>query len=653
MAETESRDLVSREVSAAAAETEVDARRRAARSVPWREPTVLAGIAVYLAFTYYVAHNGSLYLQGLILVAVVFGILAVSLDLVAGMVGLYSLGHAGLFALGAYGTTLLYNDRHWNIFVLLPVSMLGVGLVGLVLGTLTLRVSGLYFAITTFIFTLVVTVVASDFAFTGGYGGLIGPIFPGFPGWLDWLGQSLVWCCMALLLLVILLCLGLRRSPLYPVLLAIRDAEPFAAAAGAKTARLKIGLFGVSAAMAGAAGWVFTFQGFISPSQFNWTVSVNILVMVILGGINTTIGPVFGAAFVTMFPAQVNINPFWQEVLFGGLFLAVIVVYPAGFLGLVEAVARRLFGLLPERARERPPATASRAEPPAPVGIATLVAAAREGAQHPEAVPTAANGTVAASSTRFAVECRGVRFAYGSGAPAVNDVDFVVKEGSIHGLIGPNGSGKSTLVNLIAGHLKLQAGTIRLEGSPFEKGGPPARARVGFMRTFQAPVLVRELSVLDNVGVGLYSRVPRVVPRAMVWPMLPTARRDGARMRDRASGALGFVGADNWTATRITNVPHGIQQLTQLAAAVVAGPRAVILDEPLAGLSPTEVEHVATILGELKSAGVSVILIEHQPRFVFALCDEVTVLDAGEVVATGPAAEVRENARVREVYLGQ
>ncbi|HEY7694242.1 MAG TPA: ATP-binding cassette domain-containing protein [Gaiellaceae bacterium] len=653
MAETETRDLVKADARAAAVDREVGTLPRA-RSLPWRAPTLLAAVAVYLAFTYYVAHDGSLYLQGLILVAAVFGILAVSLDLVAGMVGLYSLGHAGLFAIGAYGTTLLYNDRHWNLFVLLPVSMLGVGLVGLLLGTLTLRVSGLYFAITTFIFTLVITVVASDFAFTGGYGGLIGPIFPGFPSWLDWLGQSLIWCCMALLGLVVLLSLALRRSPLYPILLAIRDAEPFAAAAGARTALLRIGLFGVSAAMAGAAGWVFTFQGFISPSQFDWTVSVNILVMVILGGLNTTIGPVLGAAFVTMFPAQVNINPFWQEVLFGGLFLAVIVVYPAGFVGLVEAVGRRLFGLLPQREREQLPAAA--AAPPehaAPVGVSTLVAAAREGAHHPEAVPAVANGETRAPSSRLAVECRGIRFAYGSGAAAVNDVDFLVKEGSIHGLIGPNGSGKTTLVNLIAGRLRPQAGTIRLEGVPFERGGPAARARAGFMRTFQAPVLVRELSVADNVGVGLYSRVPRVVPRALVWPTLPTARRDGRRVRARAADALRFVGAEQWTRTRITNVPHGIQQLTQLAAAVVAGPRAVILDEPLAGLSPTEVEHVATILGELKSAGVSVILIEHQPRFVFALCDEVTVLDAGEVVATGPAAEVRDNARVREVYLGR
>jgi branched-chain amino acid transport system permease protein len=643
------------EAPAAGAQREAEAGPAAARSLPWRSPTLLVSVAAYAAFTYYVAHDGTLYLQGLILVAAVFGILAVSLDLVAGMVGLYSLGHAGLFAIGAYGTTLLYNDHHWNLFVLLPVSMLGVGIVGLLLGTLTLRVSGLYFAITTFIFTLVVTVVASDFAFTGGYGGLIGPIFPGFPGWLDWLGQSLIWCCMALLLLAVLLSLALRRSPLYPILLAIRDAEAFAAAAGARTALIRIGLFGVSAAMAGAAGWVFTFQGFISPSQFDWTVSVNILVMVILGGLNTTIGPVLGAAFVTMFPAQVNINPFWQEVLFGGLFLAVIVVYPAGFVGLVEAAARRLFGLLPRREGEAPAAAvaARAAEHPAPIGISALVAAAREGAHHPEAVPSAEDGAAGVAASRLAVECRGISFAYGSGALAVNNVDFLVKEGSIHGLIGPNGSGKTTLVNLIAGSLKPQAGTIRLEDVSFEKGGPPARARAGFMRTFQAPVLVRELSVADNVGVGLYSRVPRVVPRAPLWPVLPTARKDDRRLRGRAADALRFVGAEQWTRARVTNVPHGIQQLTQLAAAVVAGPRAVILDEPLAGLSPTEVEHVATILGELKSAGVSVILIEHQPRFVFALCDEVTVLDAGEVVATGPAAAVRDNDRVREVYLGR
>jgi branched-chain amino acid transport system permease protein len=252
-----------------------------------------------------------------------------------------------------------------------------------------------------------------------------------------------------------------------------------------------------------------------------------------------------------------------------------------------------------------------------------------------------------------AVRCRGLVFGYTKSMPVLNGVDFVVERGTIHGLIGPNGSGKSTLVDLIAGRLRPQAGTIEIDGKSLGEAGPAARARNGFMRTFQSAVLVRDLSAVDNVTVGLYSRVPRIALRAPVWPVLPGARRDGRAMRSAALGSLAFVGGLEWSRSRVADVPHGVAQLTQLAAACVAHPATLILDEPLAGLSPSEVEHVAEILAELKSSGVSVVLIEHQPRFVFTLCDQVTVLDAGEVVATGPAAAVREDRRVREVYLGQ
>jgi branched-chain amino acid transport system permease protein len=640
----------------AALEHRVAEARALRRRLSWQQPTLVVGLVGYLLFSYWMAH-GSLYLQGLILVAAVFGILAVSLDLVAGMAGLYSLGHAGLFALGAYGTTLLYTDRHWNLFVLLPASIVGVGLVGLLLGTLSLRVSGLYFAITTFVFTLVVTVVASDSKFTGGYGGLIGPIFPGFPSSLGWLGESVIWCCMIALLVTVLISLAIRSSPLYPVLLAIRDAEPFAAAAGARTALVKIGLFGLSAAMAGTAGWVFTFQGIVSPGQFDWAVSVNILVMVILGGLNTTIGPVLGAAFVTMFPAQVNINPFWQEILFGALFVGVIIVYPAGFVGFVAMLWRRSAELLSRyvsaRVAQRP--DAAEQERAGPIEIAALESAAREGREHPEAVPVGVDEAAAAATNGRvpAVEARGIVFAYTRGAPVLKGVDLVVEKATIHGLIGPNGSGKSTLVDIIAGRLRAQRGTIALDGKHLERASPPAHARQGLMRTFQSAVLVRELTTRENVSIGLYTRVPRIAVRAPIWPALPGARRDARRIRTESDAALSFVGVDEWRQARVADVPHGLEQLTQLAAACAAGPGTLVLDEPLAGLSPSEVEHAAGILGELKTAGVSVILIEHQPRFVFALCDTVTVLNAGEVVASGPAAEIRENQRVQEVYLGR
>jgi branched-chain amino acid transport system permease protein len=594
-------------------------------------PAMLLALVAYLLFSYWGAH-GTLYVQGLILVAAVFAMLAVSLDLVAGMTGLYSLGHAGLFALGAYATTILYNDHGWNLFLILPVCIVGVGVVGLALGALSLRVSGLYFAITTFVFTLVLTVVASDSAFTGGYGGLIGPIFPEFPSWLHWAGESVIWCCLIALLITILIALGIRRSPLYPVLLAIRDAEPFAAAAGARTSMLKVGMFGLSAAIAGAAGWIFAFQGIVSPGQFNWQVSVNILVMVIIGGMNTTIGPVVGAAFISIFPAEVNINPFWQEILFGALFM-----------GLVRG-ALRVAGrpLLSAQATAVP--VAEPADAGAPVGAAAIEqAAGSELAAHPPPPLPAGD----------AIACRDIVFRYPTGPAILSNVDFTVRRGTIHGLIGPNGSGKSTLVNLISGRIQPQSGTIAIHGVQMEQRNAATRARHGLARTFQSAALVSELSARQNVAIGMYTRIPRLVSRSPLWPVLPATRRETRTIRSSVTDALAFVGAERWQAVRVADVPHGVEQLTQLAAACVAGPQTLILDEPLAGLSPSEVEHAATILAKLKSQGVSIVLIEHQPRFVFALCDEVTVLAAGEVVATGPADDVRQNEQVRAVYLGQ
>ncbi len=265
-------------------------RQVAARS---KQAAGLLIVLGYVLLTYVVA-NLNLNLQSLILVAAVFGILAISLDLVAGTLGLYSLGQGGFFAIGAYATTLAATDLNINVFVLLPIVLAITGLSGMIIGAMSLRVSGLYFAITTFIFTLIITVLATDLQITGGTQGLLGPAFPSFPQTLDALGSSVAWCAMLSLFVATALVWNIRKSPLYPVLLAIRDAEPFAEAAGARTALIKIGVFGLSAALAGFAGWIFSFLGVVSPGQFDWAVSLNILVMVLLGGINTTLGPLFG-----------------------------------------------------------------------------------------------------------------------------------------------------------------------------------------------------------------------------------------------------------------------------------------------------------------------------------------------------------------------
>ena len=599
----------------------------------WRPLWAPVVVLVYVLTTGFVA-NSDLNTQSLVLVAAVFGILAISLDLVAGMLGLYSLGQGGFFAIGAYLTTILAADLNISVFYLLPLVLVVTGLIGVFIGAMSLRVSGLYFAITTFVFTLVLTVLATDLRITGGTQGLLGPSLPDFPDRLSWLGAPVAWCVMLALLFATALVWNIRNSPLYPVLLSIRDAEPFAEAAGVRTSAIKIGIFGLSAAIAGAAGWLFSFLGVVSPGQFDWSVSLNILVMVLIGGINTTLGPLVGATFVTMFPAVVSINPWLEEIAYGTLSILAVTILPEGVVGLVR---RRVAVLTVGRQ--------------ALTETAILPGDAVSGATSVGFIPM--QNDSGDTGDDILVECRGIEFGYGAGPKVLRGVDLVVRRGHIHGLIGPNGSGKSTLANVIAGRLRPMAGTTIVKGTRVDGLAPSGRARLGLRRTFQAAELVRELTTRQNVSVGLYTRVPGIVRRAAFWPLLPSGRRDLAWIWDRSAEALRSVEAGNWTDRRVGDVPHGIEQLTQLASVCVAAPDIIILDEPATGLSAREVDHLARILGQLKAQGVTMIIIEHQTRFLFPLCDQVTVLNAGEVILTSTADDVRANPVVRQVYLGE
>ena len=384
------------------------------------------------------------------------------------------------------------------------------------IGALSLRVSGLYFAITSFIFTLIVNVVVSDETVTGGYAGMSGPLFPSFPRSVSVLGTSLVWAIGVGLLAAIVVVWSIRGSAAYPGLLAIRDAEPFAASAGIRTQVTRVAMFSLSAAIAGLAGWTFSFLGFITPGQFNGTTSINILVMVILGGMNTRFGPIVGATFVSLFPVLVSWDPLLQEILFGAIFILVIVFLPEGFVGLVGRVARAL--------RRRPAAA------PALVPMEEVARDLAPLADQPDP------GGVA-------LEALGVGFSYVKGTPVLSDVNFTVRHGTIHGLIGPNGSGKSTLVNLLSGALRPTAGTIALHGNRVERLGASRRPGLGLMRTFQTPTMAREVTTTANVTTGLLHRYRWVATRSMIWPFLPSGRRISRELDSAAVVSLQRVGA--------------------------------------------------------------------------------------------------------------
>jgi branched-chain amino acid transport system permease protein len=605
-----------------------------------RYALIAAIVIAYPVATYLIAW-ADLQIQGLILVAAIYAILAICLDATAGILGLYSLGVGGFFAIGAYLTTILSTIYNVNVFLLIPIIVVTTGLLGVILGAASLRVSGLHFAITTFIFTLVVTVLATDLQITNGMQGLLGPNFPDLPERLASLGQPIAWCVMLTLMIVTFVVWSVRRSLLYPVLLAIRDAEPFAEAAGVRAGPVKILVFALASATIGFAGWLFCFLGVVSPSQFSWSISLNVLIMILIGGINTTPGPIIGAAFVSMFPVLVHINPWLQQVLYGVLSIMVVTIVPEGVVGALKRSWAHL-----KRASS---------------GAATLTGPepAEGGIEHgslvrlfPRVTP-AGTGPEASAPSAAIVECCDITFRYGTGPTVLNHVSVDVVAGNIHGLIGPNGSGKSTLANIIAGRLRPVSGSIFIKRRRVDGFGPADRARLGLRRSFQAAQLIKELTTRQNVLVGAYGLAANVGPRAVVWPLLQSARRDMERVSDQAVGALRAVGAGAWTERRIRDVPHGIEQLTQLASVCVASPDIIILDEPATGLTSREVEHLAWILRELKGRGLTMIVIEHQTRFLFPLCDLVTVLNAGEIVLTGTPDEVRSDPVVRKVYLGE
>ena len=607
-----------------------------------RYALIAAIVIAYLVATYFIAW-ADLQVQGLILVAAIYAILAICLDATAGILGLYSLGVGGFFAIGAYLTTILSTIYGVNLFLLIPIVVVTTGLLGVILGAASLRVSGLHFAITTFIFTLVITVLATDLQITNGMQGLLGPNFPDLPEGLSPLGQPIAWCVMLTLLVATFMVWSVRRSLLYPVLLAIRDAEPFAEAAGVRAGPVKILVFALASATIGFAGWLFCFLGVVSPSQFSWSISLNVLVMILIGGINTTSGPIIGAAFVSMFPVLVHINPWLQQVLYGVLSILVVTIVPEGAVG----VAKRAWARL--RRTSSGDATLPGAEAVAAEGAVERSSLVR---LFPGVASTSTDLAASASSAAI-VECREITFRYGTGPTVLSHVSVEVAAGNIHGLIGPNGSGKSTLANIIAGRLRPVSGSIFIKERRVDGFGPADRARLGLRRSFQAAQLIKELTTRQNVLVGAYGLAANVGPRAVVWPLLQSARRDMDRVSDRAVGALLAVGAGGWTDRRIRDVPHGIEQLTQLASVCVASPDIIILDEPATGLTSREVAHLAWILRELKGRGLTMIIIEHQTRFLFPLCDLVTVLNAGEIVLTGTPDEVRSHAVVRKVYLGE
>jgi branched-chain amino acid transport system ATP-binding protein len=237
------------------------------------------------------------------------------------------------------------------------------------------------------------------------------------------------------------------------------------------------------------------------------------------------------------------------------------------------------------------------------------------------------------------------------GLVAVNAVDLAVPAGSVHGLIGPNGAGKTTLFNLVSGHLRPSAGVIALAGVEVTRWPPDRRAVAGVRRTFQNLRLFREMTALGNVMVGLHAQTRCEIVDALL--RLPRQRREERMIEARAREALEFVGLADAAGQIAGSLPYGHQRLLEIARAIAGQPRLLLLDEPAAGLNNTEAGRMIALIGRIKAAGVTVLLVEHHMHVVMKTCDTITVLNYGSRLAQGSPADIRAHPEVIAAYLGK
>ena len=554
-----------------------------------------------------------------IYVAASVGLLTVvtaGLNVLVGFSGQMSLGHAGFYAIGAYTAALLTVRGGWNPWVAVLVAILLSALVGAGVASAALRVSGPYLAMVTIAFGIIVEGILVEWvSVTGGPGGIFHIPKPS-------LFRS-YWVVMGAAALALWLVRNLRRSAWGRAFLAVRGSEVAAESLGLSAYYVRIMAFTVSAGFAGAAGGMFAFMnGYVSPDSFTLQTSILFLLALLFGGEGTVAGPVIGSLILTLLPELLTSLADYRLILYGGLLMCSIYWLPAGVVGALRKME------VGHSAAARPP---KRDTP-----------AASEGLER--------DSDVERDRKKALLQVEGVSLSFG-GVAALSDVSVTIPARGIHAVIGPNGAGKTTLLNALSGYYTPDAGAILLDGRAIAGRSPYAIARRGVARTFQTAQVFGDLSVLENVAVGIAGpRLGGVIP-ALVGA--PWTRRKEAEARRAALALLASAGLTDWADRPADALPAGLRRRLEIVRALARRPRFLLLDEPAAGLSPTEVKELdAHLTALVHDGGPSIVLVEHHMDLVMAVSDQISVLDYGRVIASGAPEAVRSHPAVIEAYLG-
>jgi ABC-type branched-subunit amino acid transport system ATPase component/ABC-type branched-subunit amino acid transport system permease subunit len=547
-------------------------------------------------------------------VAATGALVGVGLNIMLGLTGQLSLGHAGFLALGAYIPTLIATRLEIGYGTASLIGMVLTGLVGIALSIPALRVRGPYLAMITIAFGFVVEQGIADWKdLTGGWNGLSGIGRPA-PFGEPLSSRALTLLEVALAFAAVPAFGWLRNSRLGLLMRATRNSEVAARSIGVDLVLVRALAFGLSAAVTGLAGALFASStSFISPESFPFFLSITFVLIVLVGGEGHALGPILGSAIVILLPELLSGLAEYRLLFFGVLLFIVLRLLPHGLAGL----------LLRWRA-------------PAPTSEPTKTDAHRSGAARMVAdwIGSGAGATL---------HCSDLAKRFG-GNTALEQVSISVLPGQITALIGPNGAGKTTFINLACGFYSADRGAITLGGQTLTGMAMHERARAGVVRTFQTTQLFDELSVSENVCAGLTRG--RMMAGSLRSPDAP------ADAQALAAALLQEVGYTGPLQVPASSLPHVDRRLVELARALAMQPQVLLLDEPAAGLSRLEKDLFVSVLRRIAGHGIGVFLIEHDMGVVLSASSIVHVLDGGRPLAQGPCAQIAEDPRVRQAYLG-
>jgi ABC-type branched-subunit amino acid transport system ATPase component/ABC-type branched-subunit amino acid transport system permease subunit len=560
--------------------------------------------------------------------ALVLALWAISYNLMLGYTGMVSFAHAAYYGVGAYTVALIFKRYHLPVLVGLGAAPFAAAAVGLVTGLVAQRAVRLYFSLLTLaISQLLFSIVFSWYDFTGGDNGISITLPDQLNDYttLYYFTAAVVGVCLLLMFILV-------RSPFGAALLSIRENRQRAAAIGINVKVYELAIYTVAALFAGVAGGLFVmYQQQAYPEMLYWTANAQPVVVSLLGGISTFLGPAIGALIYVVLDNTISKQfPYQFDIILGAIVLAVVLAVPGGVSDVPSVFLR-----LRERFRRGEEAE----KPPVESGGEAIRMFDVRKALASEAIQAE---KVHSGKTLLRIEHLSRNF---GGLRAVEDVSLEVKEGDRHAIIGPNGAGKSTLFNLITGQLKPSSGKVILDGRDITGKPPHVIAKTGIGRAFQITTIFPKLTVRQNLQYAMLAHAGY------------TVRPFGIANRIFAGEAQGLaeaVGLGTWADLPAGQLSHGDQRAIEIAISLALGSKLVLLDEPTAGMSAYETDKAMELVRRLATERfLTLLFCEHDMSVVFSTARTVTVMHQGRVLTAGTPEQIRRNPDVQKVYLGE